>query len=236
MKKPLIAVAVACSLLFGSCSFLDNLANNLSSFANLLNCQYSLKSINNVQVAGVNVKNVTSGNITATDVVKLVSAITAKSVPLGLDVNIDVKNPTQTSALLTAMDWALDVAAKEFASGATDKSYSIPASTTTTVPLGVSTDLYSMFSKDGIESLKNFASSFNSEGRSSQLGLRVRPGLTAAGQTIKWSNYIDIIKPAAPNTSSNSTNGSNSSNGTNGTNGSNGSNGSTGSTNFGIKR
>ncbi len=201
MKKTLVAVVVACSLLCGSCTFLDNLANNLSSIANLANCEYTLKDVSNVSVAGVNVKNVTSGNISATDVVKLVSAITTKSVPLALNVNINVKNPTTKNALLTMMDWALDVAKTEFATGVTNQNYNIAASKTTTVPLGVSTDLYRLFSSNGLESLKTFASSFNSQGTSSQLGLRIRPSVSVAGQTFKSPSYIQIMKPTTTNTS-----------------------------------
>ncbi len=197
-------------MLFSSCTFFDNLASNLSSIANLLNCEYSLKNVSNVTVAGVNVKNVTQGNIGATDVVKLVSAITSKSVPLGLDVNINVKNPTATNALLTTMDWALDVATTEFAKGVTDKNYNINAQKTTTVPLGVSTDLYKLFSSDGINSLKTFASSFNNEGKSSQLGLRIRPSLGVGSQVIKTPNYITIMQPTT-STGTTTTTGSNNS-------------------------
>lgn len=221
MKKSLIAVTVAGSLMLGSCTLLDNLAKNVSSIANLVNCEYSLKNVSNVTVAGVNVKNVANGNISATDVVMLVSAISQKSVPLGLNVNINVKNPTQSNALLTVMDWALDIAQKEFATGVTNQNYNIGASSTTTVPLGVSTDLYSLFNKSGIEALKTFASSFNSEGKSNQLGLRIRPSVSVAGQTIKTPNYIHILQP----TNTTNTNSSNSTN--TGSNGSNGSNGST---------
>ena len=211
MKKSLVAVIVAGSLLCGSCTFLDNLANNLSSIANLVNCEYSLKDVSNVSVAGVNVKNVTSGNISATDVVKLVSAITAKSVPLALNVNINVKNPTTQNALLTMMDWALDVAQTEFATGVTNQNYNIVANNTTTVPLGVNTDLYRLFSSDGLESLKAFAGSFTSQGTSSQLGLRIRPSVSVAGQTIKSPSYIQIMKPtnsSSSNSGSLSTGGS----------------------------
>lgn len=214
MKKSLIAVTVACALLMSSCTFLDNVARNVTSIANLVNCEYNLKNVSNVTVAGVNVKNVANGNISATDVVMLVSAITAKSVPLGLNVNIDVKNPTTNNALLTTMDWALDIAQKEFANGATNQNYNILANNTVTVPLGVSTDLYSLFNKDGIDALKTFASSFNSDGSSSQLGLRIRPSVSIAGQTIKSPNYISILKPATANTNTNtnSSTGNNSGN------------------------
>lgn len=226
MKKSLIIVAVACSLSLSSCTFLDNLANNLSSIANLANCEYSLQNVSNVSVAGVNVRNITSGQISATDVVMLASAITSKRVPLALNVNIGVKNPTDRNALLTTMDWALDVATQEFATGTTNQNYTINAKKTTTVPLGVSTDLYRLFSSSGIDALKTFASSFTKEGTSSQLGLRVRPSVSVAGQTIKSPSYIQIMKPAT-------TTGTN----TSGNNGNNGNNGSGSISTFGtIKR
>ena len=219
MKKALLPVILAGSLLVGSCTFLDNLAKNVASIANLVNCEYTLKNISNVSVAGVNVKNVTNGNISATDVVKLVSAITTKSVPLNLDVNVDVKNPTTTSALLTAMDWVLDLASQEFATGVTNQNYSIPSNKTTTVPLGVNTDLYKMFSSDGINALKTFASSFTSDGHSSQMGLRIRPSVSVANQVIKSPNYIQILKPTTASTGSTGSTGSNGSIGTSGSNG-----------------
>ncbi len=217
MKKTLIIVTVASSLLFASCTFLDNLANNLSSIANLANCEYSLQNVSNVSVAGVNVRNIASGQISATDVVMLASAITSKKVPLSLNVNIGVKNPTDRSALLTTMDWALDVAAKEFATGTTNQNYNITAQKTTTVPLGVSTDLYQIFSGSGVEALKTFASSFTKEGTSSQLGLRIRPSISVAGQTIKSPSYIQIMKPATQNTGN--TTGNNGNNGSGNNNG-----------------
>ena len=227
MKKSLIIVAVACSLSLSSCTFLDNLANNLSSIANLANCEYSLKNVSNVSVAGVNVRNITSGQISATDVVMLASAITSKRVPLALNVNIGVKNPTDRNALLTTMDWALDVATQEFATGTTNQNYTINAKKTTTVPLGVSTDLYRLFSSSGIDALKTFASSFTKEGTSSQLGLRVRPSVSVAGQTIKSPSYIQIMKPATTTGTNTSTN----------TSGNNGNNGSSSTSTFGsIKR
>ena len=202
MKKSLIIVAVASSLALTSCTFLDNLANNLSSIANLANCEYSLQNVSNVSVAGVNVRNIASGQISATDVVMLASAITSKKVPLALNVNIGVKNPTDRNALLTTMDWALDIAAKEFATGSTNQNYNINAKKTTTVPLGVSTDLYQLFSSTGVEALKTFASSFSKDGTSSQLGLRVRPAISVAGQTIKSPSYIQIMAPSTSSTTS----------------------------------
>lgn len=194
MKKTLIVLVAAASVLFSSCEFLDKVAHDAASIANLANCEYSMKNVSNVSVAGVNLKNVTNGNISISDVASLTAALVKKQVPLNMDVNLGVKNPTDRSALLSTLDWALDVANTEFCQGTTTQSYNINANTTTTVPLGVNTDLYSLFSKEGISSLKTFASSFKSDGTSSQLGLRVRPALTVAGKVIKSPGYITVMK------------------------------------------
>lgn len=192
-KTTFIAIALG-AIMFSSCDILSQLASDVASVANLRNCEFNLKNVNNVSVAGVNVKNLTQGNLSATDVVKLVAAYQSKKVPLSMNVNVDVKNPTTTQASMTALDWILDIEGKDMASGVSSKAYTIKPSTTTTVPLGVNTDLGDLFSKQGVEKLKNFASSFTKEGTSSKVGLRVKPSINVAGTQVPFPNYIKLEK------------------------------------------
>lgn len=196
MKKRflrLFAVVAACTTL-SACSVLSSLANQAAGLANLANCEYNLKNISNLTVAGVNVKNLTNGNINASDVLKLSSALLSKAIPMAMDVNIDVKNPTDRNAAMTAMDWILDIDGSQFAQGNSTKNITINKLATTTVPLGVNTDLYSMFSKDGLNSLKNFVSSFKNDGTSSKVGLRIKPSLSVGSYTVPMPNYIKVEK------------------------------------------
>ncbi len=194
MKKITLALALAGSMMLSSCDILNQLAGQVQSVANLANCEFNLKNVSNVSVAGVNVKNLTQGNLTATDIVKLVAAYQTKKVPLSMDVNVNVKNPTTTQAALTAMDWILAIDNSDVANGVSNKGFTVKPSTTTTVPLGVNTDLGNLFSKQGVESLKNFASSFTSEGVSSKVGLRIRPQLTVGTTQVPFPNYIKLEK------------------------------------------
>ncbi|MDY6370676.1 MAG: LEA type 2 family protein [Bacteroidales bacterium] len=194
MKKITLALALAGSMMLSSCDILNQLASQVQSVANLANCEFNLKNVSNVSVAGVNVKNLTQGNLTATDIVKLVAAYQTKKVPLSMDVNVNVKNPTTTQAALTAMDWILAIDNSDVANGVSNKGFTVKPSTTTTVPLGVNTDLGNLFSKQGVESLKNFASSFTSEGVSSKVGLRIRPQLTVGTTQVPFPNYIKLEK------------------------------------------
>jgi LEA14-like dessication related protein len=194
MKKIALALLLAGSLVFASCDFLTQLTSQVSSVANLVNCDFNLKNVNNISIAGVNLKNITSGNLSATDVVKLVAAYQSKQVPLSMDLNINVKNPTNQQASMTAMDWILAIDGTDVANGASNRTYTIKPSTTTTVPLGVSTDLGQLFSFKGVDALKNFASSFSNDGTSSKIGLRIRPSMTVGTTQVPFPNYIKIEK------------------------------------------
>lgn len=200
MKKITLVLVVAGSILLSSCDVINQLASQFSSVANLANCEFALKNVSNVSVAGVNVKNLTQGNLSATDIVKLVAAYQSKQVPLALDVNVDITNPTKTQAAMTALDWILAIDGTDIANGVNSRSYTIKPSTTTMVPLPVSTDLGQLFSKKGLDALKNFASSFTSDGTSSKVGLRVKPSLSVGTTQVPFPNYITLEKKTGGNT------------------------------------
>lgn len=211
MKKITFISLLAGCILLSSCEVLTQLANQFSSVANLANCDFSLKNVSNVSVAGVNVKALTQGNLTAADIVKLVAAYQAKKVPLAMNVNVDVTNPTTTQAAMTALDWILAVDGRDMANGVNSNSYTIKPSATTTVPLGVNTDLASLFSNEGLEALKTFASSFTNEGISSKLGLRVRPSMSVGTVQVPFPNYIKLEKKTGTTASSTTSTGNNNS-------------------------
>lgn len=211
MKKNLLKLFIGLavvSMMATSCSVL----NQLMGVANLVNCSYNLKDVQNVYVAGVNVKDVTNGNISAADVMKLSAALLQKNVPLTMDVNVNVTNPTTSSAALTTMDWICEIDGKQFANGTSNKTYTINPNATTTVPLAVSTDIYSMFSKDGINALKNFVGSFQNDGTNSKVAIKIKPSVNVGGVLIPTPNYINLEKKTGSSNNNNNSKGSNGSN------------------------
>ncbi len=194
MKKIIIVSVLSLCVMLTSCSVLSGLADQIKGIANLANCEYSLNNVSNVSVAGVDVKKVAGGQIGVTDIAKLAASIMNKQIPLAMDFNVGIKNPTQTNAQLNTMDWMVNVQNTQLAQGTTKKSYTINAGRTSTVPLNVATDMYRIFSKDGIESLKGFAGSFKSDGTSSKVGIKVRPTLNVGNYALKTPNYITIEK------------------------------------------
>ena len=211
MKKDFLRLFLAVALLSASltsCEILTGILSDLSSVANLANCTYDLKNVSNVYIAGVNVKNACNGNITATDVVKLSAALLSKKVPLSMDVNVNVTNPTTQQASLTAMDWICEIDGTQFANGNSNKTYNITPNNTTAVPLSVNADIYSMFSKDGIESLKKFVNSFSNDGTSSKVASKIKPSVNVAGTVVQSPKYITLEKKTGSTSNNNSGSGS----------------------------
>lgn len=194
MRKHILFLFVAGAMLFSSCDVINDLVGQANSLANLKNCEFDLKNVDNVSVAGINVKNLAQGNITGSDLVKIVAAYQSKKVPLSMNVNMNVKNPTQQQAALSVLDWILAIDGTDMASGTNTQSYTIKPSTTTTVPLAVNTDLGDLFSKKGLEALKAFAGSFTNDGMSSKVGLKVKPSLSVGNTSIPFPSYITLEK------------------------------------------
>ncbi len=195
MKKHLLRFFLAAGVAattFVSCSTMQSLGDQLVSIANLANCEYSMKNANNISVAGVKLSDVTDGNIKVADIAKLTSAIVNKNVPLSMDVNVDVKNPTSTAAALTAMDWIMYIDGVEMATGVNTQAYTIKQNGTTTVTLPVTTDIFKVC--NSVEAVKNLVQSFTEEGKSSQIGLKIKPSLNVAGVLIPMPDYITIQK------------------------------------------
>lgn len=202
----LFVAAMSATILCASCGTIESILGQAAELANLANCEYSLKNVSNVSVAGVNLKNVSNGNITASDVLKLAAALKSKQVPLDMDLNIDIKNPTAKQAALTAMDWIMLIDGSQFANGKSTNSYTVAANNTTTVPLNVNTDIFSMFSSNGIESLKNFVKSFSSDGTSSKIGLKIKPSIKVGNVDIPMPDFITLEKKTGTSSSSSSSN------------------------------
>ncbi len=182
------------SITLSSCEIVQSFLNQSASIANLVNCEYSLKNVTDLTIGGVNIKGLSNGNVSAADVIKLTSALVNKKIPMNMNVNIDIKNPTESSAALSAMDWILDIDNTQFAQGNSTKNYTIKSKSTTSVPLAVNTDLYSMFSTKGIESVKTFIKSFSNDGTSSKVGLRIKPSLNVGNYVVPLPNYIKVEK------------------------------------------
>ncbi|MBQ8044856.1 MAG: hypothetical protein IJ269_00720 [Bacteroidales bacterium] len=187
MKKFIGLLAV--SFLFVSC----DIWSQIEQTAALQNCKFILKNVHDVAIAGVKIKNIK--NLSASDIVKLTAAIASKKIPLDLNVNVGIQNPSQQKAAINGLDWICAIDGKDFVSGAINQKYSIPANSNITMPLAINTDIYKLFSSGNIETLKNFINSFSkTDTTSSRIAIKVKPSVYIGQQKVQYPNYITLEK------------------------------------------
>ncbi|MBQ6726358.1 MAG: hypothetical protein IJQ89_07245 [Bacteroidales bacterium] len=189
MKKILAIVAV-CALCI-SCDIMNQVAET----ANLVRkCKFSLDNVQSVSLAGINLKNINTSSLTATNVAKLGAALLTKNLPLNMTVNVGIQNPTTKPASLNAMDWKVAIDNMEMATGSTNKKVSVPSKSKTAMPLSFNINTYDVFSKDGISAVKNFVSSFSQkDATSSRVAIKVNPTVAIGSQSVKLG-YMTLAK------------------------------------------
>ena len=189
MKKILAIVAV-CALCI-SCDIMNQVAET----ANLVRkCKFSLDNVQSVSLAGINLKNINTSSLTATNVAKLGAALLTKNLPLNMTVNVGIQNPTTKPASLNAMDWKVAIDNMEMATGSTNKKVSVPSKSKTAMPLSFNINTYDVFSKDGISAVKNFVSSFSQkDATSSRVAIKVNPTVAIGSQSVK-QGYMTLAK------------------------------------------
>lgn len=189
MKK-LIALVAVC-LICVSCDIMNQVAET----ANLVRkCKFSLDNVQSVSLAGINLKNINTSSLTATNVAKLGAALLTKNLPLNMTVNVGIQNPTTKPASLNAMDWKVAIDNMEMATGSTNKKVSVPSKSKTAMPLSFNINTYDVFSKDGISAVKNFVSSFSQkDATSSRVAIKVNPTVAIGSQSVKLG-YMTLAK------------------------------------------
>ena len=187
MKKGL-GVCVLAGLLMVSCDALQQ----LTQLTNVKNCTFELDKVESVQVAGINVMNLSG--FSAIDLVNLAACIKAKKVPVSLGVRVGVANPGASAATVTRMDWLCTVDNKQMATGVISDRYSVPAGGSVSIPLKVNMDAYDLFSSSGVDAIKAFINSFSKEDHtSSRVAVKVKPTVELGSATVTMPNYITLI-------------------------------------------
>lgn len=173
---------------FVSCSALQQ----LTQVTNLKNCQYDLRKVESVQVAGINVTNF--NGFSATDLINLAACIKNRKVPVTMGVQVGVDNPGATPATVTRMEWLCTVDDKQLATGVVSDRYSVPAGGSVTIPIKVNMDAYELFSSSGVDAVKAFINSFSKENNtSSRVAVKVKPTVSVGSATVTMPNYITLI-------------------------------------------
>lgn len=181
MKLKLIAFAVTI-LTMTSCG---TVGNDLMGAYNMTQCEYSYNSISNLSVSGINLGN--SSSLSVANIAKLTSILsgTASSIPLNFTVNMNVKNPNSSVALLNGLQYNVKVDGINFTNGTLNKSVNIASGATQSIPLTIGVDVKTLMANNTQSSVLNIVKNFIGIGsEKSNVTVDLKPSFNVGGQVI----------------------------------------------------
>jgi hypothetical protein len=185
-------------ILFSSFMILTNscgVVQQAQQMTNLINCDFRIANVQNVNLAGVNIQNVQSlKNLNLTDAARIMAAVAGNSLPLTFTLNIEGKNPNSSSAGMIKLVWILFIDNIQMTTGSLNDRFTIPPyNGTAMIPIQVSLNLKQVLQGKSLESIANFA--FNLAGvgnRPTRITAKIQPTIMIGQTPLTYPGYITI--------------------------------------------
>lgn len=196
--KKISLFALVCSLaFFTSCDVLQQ----VSQMSNLTKCDFRLESVQQLNLAGINVQNVNKvADLTMFDAAKLANAVASQQFPLDFTLNIEAKNPNTATAGMTRIDWILLIDDMEMTRGILDKQVTIPANNgTAIIPMQMHIDLKQALSGKSADAIINFGMNLAGAGnKPTRFTLQMKPTISVNGFPITYPGYLNVKTEFGP--------------------------------------
>lgn len=192
MKKTFLSTFFMVTLiLLGGCDILEQ----AGQVANLTKCQFRLKNVDQLRLAGVNIQQVNQlSDLTFMDAARITAAATGGNLPLNFTLNVEAKNPNGAIAGLNRLDWILLIDNIEMVSGTNEQSIQIPANGgTSTIPLTIGINLKEALKGRSADAIANFGLNLAGAGNQpTRITLKAKPSIMVNGRSIAYPGYLTI--------------------------------------------
>ncbi|MCK9302255.1 MAG: hypothetical protein PHF76_02990 [Bacteroidales bacterium] len=186
MMKKFLSLIIIC-IAFTSCDVLTQIQQTIA----LKNCNFALDKVKSVSVAGIDVSKNTQ--LTIANIATLTNALLNKKLPFSTTVQMAVENPGDLQARMGSFDWICAIDGQDIVNGTINTVYTIAAKSETNVPLSINVDIFEIFSNQGIEAIKTFATSLSApEDFLSHIGIRIKPSITVGSTQLQYPDYITL--------------------------------------------
>lgn len=190
-RKSVFIFSLGLLTFLSSCDVL----NQVSQMANLSKCDFRLESVQQLNLAGINVQNVKKvSDLTIYDGAKLASAIASQQFPLDFTLNIEAKNPNTAPAGMTRIDWILLIDDIEMTRGILDRQVTIPANNgMAIIPMQMHVDLQEALKGKSADAVINFGMNLAGTGnKPTRFTLQMKPTITIGGFPISYPGYLNV--------------------------------------------
>lgn len=172
---------------FSGCSMLKSFSNAVA----MKDCKYSYNRVSDVKVAGFSADT----QFSFFDVAKIIALLNGEtdSIPLSMNVVIDVENPNPKDAGFEKMDYVLNVDDVDLLSGELSDPFLVSANSKSQLPVNLSVDLLSLLRGESKEPVIKIVKNILGIGEeSSNVQLKIKPTIKAGKREIQAANYIPI--------------------------------------------
>jgi LEA14-like dessication related protein len=162
----------------------------------LENCNYKISGVQQVSVAGTDIRkliNQQDFNIASLPGVAL--GLLRKDIPLRADLNLEITNPVAKMAAINQFEYKILINNTELATGLIDKAISIGQGQSVTVPVQLSTNIYSLITNGNVfGDIVKAAKGGSADDKLGLLTIKIKPTFMIGGTAIKYPGYITIDK------------------------------------------
>ncbi|MDR2683072.1 MAG: hypothetical protein LBB64_04280 [Dysgonamonadaceae bacterium] len=190
MKKLMALIGIV--VVMSSC----NVAKQAAGGYQMTQCYYQFHSISRLNLAGVDLQNVTNPySLKPAQLTALTAAFLRKegSLLLTFTLNLDVTNPGQQPAFLTELRYVLEIDGYELTTGYLPKQIYIGSGQTVGMAIPMACDLKQALHNESLEAIKNLAFNFAGIGNGpSRVTVKLQPGFMFKNKTIASPVYFPV--------------------------------------------
>ena len=189
--RKLLVISLTSLVFISSC----DVVKQVNQVANLSKCDFRLESVQQLNLAGINVQNIKSlSDLSMLDAAKLTAAFSSQQFPLDFTLHVEAKNPNTSAAGLTKIDWMLLIDDIEMTQGVVDKQVTIPANNgIAIIPVQMHVDLKKALSGKSADAIINFGLNLAGSGsKPTRFTLRMKPTITVNGIPVTYPGYLNV--------------------------------------------
>ncbi|MCU7493093.1 MAG: hypothetical protein ACM3UR_07130 [Bacteroidota bacterium] len=175
----------------------------IKTFQNIARLKFKLDSINGLQLSGIPVSGKTSlKDFSATDLLRITSAVASKQLPVSFVLNVDALNPNdgkggnpQTDVQLAKFPWKLLIDDKETITGDITSPISVPGvGQDVKFPLKIEMDLFKFFNNQDYQGLVNLVLKLSGQ-QSNPVSVKLvaRPTVSSPIGNITYPGDLTIV-------------------------------------------
>ncbi len=156
-------------------------------------CQYNIKSVDSVYFEGRDItRQIKTRTFDLGSIPELAIGLLRKDIPLRARLNLGINNPGSKAIEINQFDYIISFKGQELVNGTTDRRIDINPDETTTVPIIIMANIYSILSdKNTRQEIFSYLRGTNSM-KNSLISIKIRPSIRVGNKLIKYPGYITI--------------------------------------------